>query len=289
MNEAELTFTEVLGYGRTDLYQNRHLLLDEAQSSLIASVLKRRVQGEPLPYILGKTEFMGLEFIVNRCVLIPRPETEILVETVIRTVRSAKCEVRSILDLGTGSGCIAISLAKFLPEIAITATDISEKAIEIARQNAAFHNVKISFFCSDLFNNYELRTTSYELIVSNPPYIPTDEIGTLQPEISYEPRIALDGGQDGMDFYRLIIKEAANHLEEKGFLVIEIGCAQLEPIRQLFKESGCLEITEAIKDYNDIDRVIVARKIPNPKHQIPNKLQIPMFEIPNGEVSVIGI
>jgi len=263
MNEAELLFTEVLGYGRVGLYQNRHLLLDEAQSSLIASVLKRRVRGEPLPYILGKTEFMGLHFIVNRCVLIPRPETEILIETALKYVtKSPNHQITrlNILDLGTGSGCIAVSLAKFLPNTTITATDISEEAIEIARQNALINNVEINFLCSDLFNNLKLRTSRFGLIVSNPPYVRRQDLNSLQPEISYEPGIALDGGQDGMDFYRRIIRDVPDHLEEKGFLIIEIGYAQSGPIRKLFEKSGFLEIIDIVKDYNNIDRVIVARK-----------------------------
>ncbi len=280
MNEAELLFTEILRFERIDLYQNRDILLDKDHASLIASVLKRRVRGEPLPYILGKTEFMGLDFIVNRHVLIPRPETEVLVETVVNLVQSSKFsrhsvkleagsrrlsesragKVQSILDLGTGSGCIAISLAKFLPNATITATDISETALEIARQNAAPHNLKIKFLRSDLFDSYELRATSYELIVSNPPYIPTDVIATLQPEIGYEPAIALDGGPDGIDFYRRILSEVSDHLENEGFLVLEIGYGQLELIKELFKESGCLEIVRVVRDYNNIDRVIVVRK-----------------------------
>jgi release factor glutamine methyltransferase len=274
MNEAELLFTEILDYDRLNLYQNRDLLLDKDQASLIASVLKRRVQGEPLPYILGKTEFMGLGFIVNQDVLIPRPETEILVETAINIVRSSESGVRSILDLGTGSGCIAVSLAKFLPNTTITATDISESAIEIAKQNAVINKVTIHFLHSDLFNNSELRTLNFELIVSNPPYVPTQDLAALQPEIGYEPKIALDGGKDGMDFYRRIMRGVLDHLEKEGFLVLEIGYGQLEGIRELFKKSGCLEIIKAVKDYNHIDRVIVARKIPNHKFQIPNKSQI---------------
>ena len=274
MNETELLFTEALDYSCLDLYLNRHLSLGKEKSSFIASVLKRRIDTEPLQYILGKTEFMGLEFRVGPDVFIPRPETEIVVETALNLVHSSKFRVQSVLDLGTGSGCIAISLAKFLPHLNITATDISERALEIARQNAIINNVKIKFLCGDLFDNHELRTTNYELIISNPPYIPTQDLATLQPEIKWEPRIALDGGRDGMDFYRRIIKEIPDFLEKDGFLVLEIGHGQLEPLRELFRKSGCLEIIEILKDYSGIDRVLVARKIPNPKSQIPNKSQI---------------
>jgi release factor glutamine methyltransferase len=260
MNEAEWLFTEVLSCDRIHLRKNKSLLLGKDKASMIASVLKRRIRGEPLQYILGETEFMGLEFRVASHVLIPRPETEILVETALRIVHSSKFRVQSILDLGTGSGCIAISLAKYLPDTNITATDISESAIEIAKQNAIKNNVKINFLHSDLFNNDELRTADYELIVSNPPYVPTDELAGLQPEINYEPKIALDGGRDGMDFYRQIITRAPGCLKKEGFLILEIGYNQYEPVRGLFKKSGSLEITEVVKDYSGIDRVIVTKK-----------------------------
>jgi len=159
MNETELLFTEVLNCDRLFLYQHRSSCVDKAKSFLIASVLKRRIKGEPIQYILGKTEFMGLEFKVNRNVFIPRPETEILVEAALRIVSCVMCHVScvNILDLGTGSGCIAVSLAKFLPQAHITAIDISENALEIAKQNALLNNVKINFLHSNLFTSYELR------------------------------------------------------------------------------------------------------------------------------------
>jgi len=261
MNEAEFLFTEVLNCNRLSLFLNKESLLDKEKSTLIASVLKRRIKAEPIQYILGKTEFLGLEFKVNKDVFIPRPETEILVETAIKIVQSSEFIVHSILDLGTGSGCIAIALAKFLPNITITATDISEKAIEIAKQNSILNNVKINFLLSDLFNNYELRTKNYELIISNPPYIPTTEIANLQPEIRYEPAIALDGGRDGLDFYRRIVDLAPNYLNKCGFLIMEMGFNQRKSIENIFKKSGNFQIIEIVKDYNNIDRVIVARKI----------------------------
>jgi len=297
MTEAELLFTEILNCGRIYLYLNKDLPLSEDKSHIVSSVLKRRILGEPLEYILGETEFMGLEFKVNRNVFIPRPETEILVETVINMVHSKEfrvhgspakagsrlepscmrekflpvpaCpagrrqagKVQGILELGTGSGCIAISLAKLLSDVHITATDISANALDTAEQNALLNNVKINFLLSDLFNNLELQTMNYELIVSNPPYIPTAGIEILQPEIKYEPYIALDGGKDGLNFYRKIIRDSTRYLKENGSLIMEMGFNQRDAVEDIFQESGNFEIIEVIKDYNNIDRVIVAHRL----------------------------
>jgi release factor glutamine methyltransferase len=158
MNEAELLFTQILNCKRQDLYLDRDKLLDKKNSELISGVLKKRVAGQPLQYILGKTEFMGLEFKVSPDVFIPRPETEILVETAIKVTKSPGQPVTklNILDMGTGSGCIAISLAKLLPHIAVTATDISCAALEVARENAKLNDVSINFIQSNLFCAYEL-------------------------------------------------------------------------------------------------------------------------------------
>lgn len=263
MNEAELLFTQIFNCDRASLYLNKERVLGRDNSSLVSSVLKRRISGEPIQYILGKTEFMGLEFKVNKDVFIPRPETEILAEVVIKIVRDSKFMVNSILDLCTGSGCIAISLAKFLFNVKITATDISPKAIEIASYNARLNNVteRIEFIKSDLFTQYAIRNTQYDIIVSNPPYIPSAEIDNLQPEISYEPRIALDGGKDGLEIYRKIIHQAPRHLQQGGFLILEMGFNQAKEIKNIFQKYGNFKILKVIKDYNNIDRVIVAKNI----------------------------
>ncbi|MDD4980354.1 MAG: peptide chain release factor N(5)-glutamine methyltransferase [Candidatus Omnitrophica bacterium] len=264
MNEAELLFTDILNCDRLSLYVNKDLSLDKISSSLVSAALKRRIKSEPIQYILGKAEFMGLQFKVTPDVLIPRPETEILVETAIKLVSGVRCQVSgvNILDLGTGSGCIAVSLAKFLPEAEIHATDISESALEIARANARLNRVdnSISFFQSDLLTAYSLELTAYDIIVSNPPYVPTQEIDTLQPEIQYEPRIALDGGEEGLDFYRRIIQDAPGYLKEGGFLIMEAGFGQKDAIKNVFQKSGFFKVIEWIKDYNNIDRVVVAKK-----------------------------
>lgn len=262
MTEAELLFTEILNCNRLSLYLNKDIFLDKAESSLLSRVLKRRMQGEPLQYILGKTEFMGLEFKVTSDVFVPRPETEIVVETALResSVVSRQSSDINILDIGTGSGCIAVSLAKFLPHAKIDAVDISKEALRIAEENAKMHNVNINFIQSNLFNNYGPWTMDYGLIVSNPPYIPTQEIETLQPEVRYEPHMALDGGKEGLDFYRHIIDKAPRYLKKDGFLVMEMGFNQKNAIKNIFQKSGYFEIIGVIKDYNNIDRVIIAKK-----------------------------
>lgn len=271
MTEAELLFTDILNCDRLSLYLNKEIPLDKEKATFISSALERRIKGEPIQYILGKTEFMGLEFKVNRDVFIPRPETEILVETVIRysscVMRHASCI--NVLDIGTGSGCIAISLTKFLSNVRITATDISQEALKVAKDNAQVHNVinKILFIKSNLFSTYNLTPNTYDLIVNNPPYIPSAEIDNLQPEIKYESRIALDGGVDGLDFYRRIIRDSTRYLKKGGFLAVEMGFGQRYAIENIFQSVGNFEIIEVVKDYNNIERVIIAQ---NAKRKVQN-------------------
>ena len=272
MNEVELLFMDVLNCDRLSLYLNRDLKLDKDKTHLLSEALRRRATGEPIEYILGKTEFMGLNFKVTPDVLIPRPETEILVETVLKyttrtpgyldtkTPRHQDTRL-NILDIGTGSGCIAVSLAKLLPNVGITATDISQAALEVAFENARINNVEVKFVLSDLFVRSTEYRVQYDIIVSNPPYIATDEIDKLQPEIGYEPRIALDGGEDGLGFYRRIVALAPDFLKQKGFLIMEIGFKQKRAVEGIFKNSAGLKILKVIKDYNNINRVIVAQKI----------------------------
>jgi len=262
MNETELLFTEILNCDRASLYLNKDLALTKEKSSRIASILKRRILGEPIQYILGKTEFMGLEFKLTPDVLIPRPETEILVETVLKVVYGVQSREYSanILDVGTGSGCIAVSLAKYISGCKIDALDISSGALEVAVENAHFNRVKINFFPADLFNSIHLKPANYDIIVSNPPYIASGQLQYLQPEINHEPAIALDGGIDGLDFYRRIIKDSPRYLKEEGCLVIEIGFQQKEAVEEIFQKSPAYQIIEVIKDYHNIERVVVAKK-----------------------------
>ncbi len=259
MNEAELVFTHLFSCDKATLWQKRSTHLNKKDSAWVASVLRRRSAGEPLQYILGQTEFMGFSFKVNANVLIPRPETEILVEEALKLC-AGKVD---ILEIGTGSGCIAVSLAKFLPSARITALDISWKALEIARDNAFRHALaeRIIFLHSDLFSHKALSVSEFDLIIANPPYVAGREIDSLQPEISFEPRQALDGGIDGLDFYRRIAKNAGAHLKAGGILMLEIGFAQAQAVERILESTKRLRVVKVIKDYNKIKRVVVAQKI----------------------------
>ncbi len=215
--------------------------------------LQELLNGKPIQYIIGIQEFMGIEFIVNEDVLIPQPDTEILVEETIKTAK--EFQNPQILDLCTGSGAIGITIAKELPNSRVTASDISEKALEVAKKNDKDN--KVIFIQSDLFNNiYE----KFDIIVSNPPYIKTAEINTLSKEVQNEPMLALDGGEDGLNFYRTIVENAHNYLNANGYLCLEIGDDQAKEVASLLeKNSNYVEI----KHYKDLagnDRVITCKK-----------------------------
>ncbi|MFA6216576.1 MAG: peptide chain release factor N(5)-glutamine methyltransferase [Candidatus Omnitrophota bacterium] len=275
MNEAELLFSYVLQCSRPSLYLDKDKVIDRVVSRQIAGVLKRRIAGEPLQYILGEADFMGYAISVSPDVLIPRPETEILVETVIKIAEeifgpSVRRHERvfgdhgaslRILDIGTGSGCIAVSLAKILSGAALEAVEVSPQALRMASRNAVAHNVTVNFIESDLFASSLLSGRRFDIIVSNPPYIPSEEIKSLQPEIYYEPCVALDGGADGLDFFRRIIADSPEYLKTGGFLIMEMGYRQSAALKNILQNSGKFEIIEVVKDYSNIDRVVVARKI----------------------------
>ncbi|OQB10857.1 MAG: Release factor glutamine methyltransferase [Candidatus Omnitrophica bacterium ADurb.Bin205] len=262
MTESELLFTHALGCKRESLYLDKGRRLTLSQGSFISSALKRRLSGEPLQYILGSTEFMGLEFKVNTHVLIPRFETEILVDAAIKYARSLMPFNRRVLEIGTGSGCIAISLAKFLPGLKITATDISIEALRVALDNARLNGVlnRVSFAASDLFDSLAADLFRYSICITNPPYVRSGEIDGLQPEVRHEPRESLDGGMDGLSFYRRIIKGSSDYLINEGILIMEIGFNQREGVEGILRDSNSFKVIEIIKDFNNIDRVIVARR-----------------------------
>lgn len=223
------------------------------------SAIKKMRQGVPLEHITHQREFMKLNFFVNENVLIPRQDTEILVEEVINIAK--KTNAKTILDLCTGSGAIAVSLAKYLPNTEITAVDISQEALKVAKKNAISNEVEnqITFISSDLFTN--LENQKFDIIVSNPPYIRTEEIKSLSKEVQNEPLIALDGGQDGLDFYRDIIKQAHNYLKSNGKLCLEIGDEQKDAITQILKSNFNYTNIKYYKDLQGNDRVIIAEKM----------------------------
>lgn len=215
------------------------------------------IKGKPLQYITNKQEFMGLNFYVDENVLIPQPDTEILVEKAIEIAETT--QKNKILDMCTGSGCIAISLAKNINNAQIIATDISNNALNVANKNAINHNVenKIKFINSDMFNNIEEK---FDIIVSNPPYIETITINKLEIEVQNEPHLALDGGIDGLKFYKIIANNAFKYLNENGYLILEIGYNQQESVTQLLQDTGKYKNIETIKDLGGNYRVVIARK-----------------------------
>lgn len=219
--------------------------------------VKRLILGEPLQYITGIQEFMKLNFLVTKDVLIPRPDTEILVEEVIRKAENISNPV--ILDLCTGSGAIAVSLAKYIKNVHICAVDISSKALEIAKKNAELNGVKnnIEFIESNLFD--KIKERKFDIIVSNPPYIETETIKTLSKDVQSEPKIALDGGKDGLDFYRKIADSGSKYLNRQGYICLEIGYNQKIAVRQILENKKRYVNINCIKDLCGNDRVITAQ------------------------------
>lgn len=219
------------------------------------TVLRKRANRVPLQHITNRQEFMGYSFYVNENVLIPRQDTEILVERVLSDSKK-ESEIKSILDVCTGSGCIIISLAKEMKLEKATAVDISKEALEVARKNCEQLEVLVELKQSDLF---EAVTGTYDVIVSNPPYIQTKVIDTLMPEVKdHEPILALDGKEDGLYFYRKIINESKNHLNNKGKLYFEIGCDQGESVKELMEQAGYRDI-KVEQDLTGLDRVVYGK------------------------------
>ena len=237
------------------VYDNQKLTEKEEQDYL--RYIELLTQGEPIEHITHQKEFMKLNFYVDENVLIPRQDTEILVEEVIKIAK--KIKAKKILDLCTGSGAIAVSLAKYLENIQLTALDISRKALDIAIANAKNNQVqeKITFVESNLFQ--ALGKEKYDIIVSNPPYIRREELPTLDREVRKEPRLALDGGDDGLDFYRKIIDQGYEYLKYGGYICLEIGYDQKEEVMQIIKDRKQYIGTYCKKDLYDNDRVIVTR------------------------------
>ena len=219
--------------------------------------VKRLILGEPLQYITGIQEFMKLNFLVTKDVLIPRPDTEILVEEVIRKAENISYAL--ILDLCTGSGALAVSLAKYIKNVHICAVDISSKALEIAKKNAELNGVKnnIEFIESNLFD--KIKERKFDIIVSNPPYIETETIKTLSKDVQSEPKIALDGGKDGLDFYRKIADSGSKYLNRQGYICLEIGYNQRIAVRQILENKKRYVNINCIKDLCGNDRVITAQ------------------------------
>jgi len=257
--EAEVLLAHILGVERIGLYLNYDKQLNDEERKAYREMIQRRTAWEPIAYILGDKEFWSLRFKVNSDCLIPRPETEHLVNEAVRMSTHLRLP-QMILEIGTGCGVVAIVLAKELTDANIVATDISPCALTLAKMNAESHGVaeRITFIQGDLFS---LEEATFCLIVSNPPYIPTEEILRLAPEVrDYEPLIALDGGEDGMHFFREIAHGAPAYLVEKGWLILEIGNGQAPKVTGILEDEGFTNIA-LVPDYAGIKRVIRAQRV----------------------------
>lgn len=257
-NEVDFILDVEFGYTSKDFILGK--ILENGQISKVEKIINERVKtGRPIQQILGRAYFCGRKFFVNENTLIPRPETEILVDEVLKLTFPFNNEIK-ILDIGTGSGCIPVSLVLGNRNINVHAVDISSLAIETAKKNALFHNVyqNIKFYESDLFENVHEK---FDVIVSNPPYIPIKDRDSLQPEVKdYDPDLALFAyDEDGIDFYKRIILSAENYLLPNGYICFELGVKQCKLVSDILKHSNYKNI-RAIKDLNSIERIIISQK-----------------------------
>ncbi len=268
--QTELLLAHLLKMPRMKLYLNFERVLTPAETDSLREFVKRRGQREPLQHIVGSTSFCGYEIAVNRHALVPRPETELLAELGWQFLLAApkqseggstiNSQPSTALDFGTGTGCIAIALAAKCPGAKITALDISADALTLAKQNATVNKVaeRLEFLQGDGFAGLS-ASSKFDLVVSNPPYIPSAEIETLQPEVhDFDPRLALDGGVDGLDFYRRMAAEAKLFLKPNGKIMLEFGDGQADTIKKIFEDEKW--IVEAVKeDYSQRERILIAR------------------------------
>ena len=258
--KVKMLLSDILGKEKEYLLIHDNEELSQDVLDNFYAKLNRLKDEEPIQYILNKQEFMGFEFYVDENVLIPQPDTEILVEEVVdisKKINNNSNELR-VLDMCTGSGAIAISLSKLIENASVSASDISDGALNVAKENAIKNSVNIEFYKSDLFNDIS-KNVKFDIIVSNPPYIQTEVIKGLSKEVQSEPFIALDGGEDGLVFYREIIKNAKDYIIEDGYLALEIGYDQKESVTNLLRENGYKNIYSKT-DLAGNDRVVVGQK-----------------------------
>ena len=262
-SEAEILLAHSLGVRRIDLYLNHDQPLSDAELRQFKVLIKRRVGHEPLAYITGTREFWSLNLAVNPSVLIPRPETECLVEAVLPFLETADGTTRRVLDMGTGSGAIVIALAHEHPEHRYVAMDRSLAALQTARNNASAHRLAhcIDWFCGDWDAALAPGREAFDLIVSNPPYIRSRDLDGLQAEIrQHEPNLALDGSGDGLRCLQRIIETAHRFLNIGGWMALEMGYDQAGEVQSIANGVGCYGAVRVIKDYSGLDRVAVMRK-----------------------------
>ena len=260
--DIEILLSKALGdVDRLYIHLNLHKELTKEQLDSFNKMIQDRLKGRPIAYIVNNREFMGLDFYVEEGVLIPRPDTEPLVEEVIELVKGK--ENLKIVDIGTGSGAITVSLAKYIKDCQVYSLDISDKALSIGLKNAIANEVedKINFIKSNIFSGIEDKGLKLDVIVSNPPYIRRADIETLHTQVKdYEPYIALEGGEDGLNFYRDITRESVKYLKDKGILAFEVGHDQAEDVSEILKHNGYTNIYTK-KDLQGIDRVVIGFKL----------------------------
>ncbi len=258
--DAERLVQHALGATRLDLYLHPDRPITPPERACLVDALRRRCSRAPLQHLTGETEFWSLPFFVNDAALIPRPETETLVEAALARLSGAPRP--RVADVGTGSGCLAVSLARSLPESLVVATDASPAALRVARINALRNGVgdRVRLVAGDLFDPFG-PSARFDAVVSNPPYVRRDEIETLQPEVrDHEPRLALDGGEDGLSVHRRLAACAGRHLLPGGWLALEVGAGQSGPVAEMLKASEAFEEAACHRDLTGVERVLVARR-----------------------------
>jgi release factor glutamine methyltransferase len=262
---AEILLAHALGVGRVDLYVQYDRALGVEELELFKGFIRRRVQREPVAYIVGKKEFWSMDFMVTPDVLIPRPETETLVEAALKIAQAeAGPDPLRILDLGTGSGAIVLAMASEQPQQSFHAVDRSKNALAVAEENARTHELQkaVTFLHGNWFDPVDDRGRYFDVIVSNPPYVSSHEFEHLPPEITqYEPREALEGGPDGLEAIRLIVNEASEHIVPRGWLLFEIGHDQWAAVHKLISEVQAYSDCSILEDYGGHDRVVRARVV----------------------------
>ena len=249
--EAEILLAFILGKNREWLMANLDQSISISKRKRLVRLINRRLRGEPIAYLIGQKEFYGLNFLITKDVLIPRPETELLVKEALKYLGAGR--EKRVIDLGTGCGCLAITIAKYQPQVEVCASDISQKALLIAKKNAEKHRVNIIFRKSDLFKNIPGK---FDLIIGNLPYIKTREARSIA-KLLYHPLISLDGGRKGLELNRRLIKESRDYLKNKGRLMLEIAPEQLEPLKEDIKKTYPQAEIEIKKDLNKKDRVLI--------------------------------
>lgn len=254
--DGKLILFHLFNWDETALILNGNKEMEDEDLNTYINIVEKRANHIPLQEIFHKGYFYGEEFIVNKDVLTPRKETEILVENCIYII--GRKNTKNVLDLCTGSGIISIILKKKFPTINIYASDISKEALKVAKENASIHKADVKFIESDLFNNIE---GTFDLIISNPPYIKKNDIFELTEEVKkYDPILALDGGIDGLDYYREIVNNLNQYLNDEGYVAFEIGYDEGEEVKKLLEETDIFKDIKVIKDYSNLDRVIIAKK-----------------------------